>query len=74
MDEFKGWAYDVVLELLKSSDKSAHPQLSDARTNTSSRVRTCIHEQFPMLARANTALQLVASVGVPHTLALVWHT
>jgi hypothetical protein len=44
------------------------------RTNTSSRVRTCIHEQFPMLARANTALQLVASVGVPHTLALVWHT
>ena len=47
---------------------------SQMRTNTSSRVRTCIHEQFPMLARANTALQLVASVGVPHTLALVWHT
>jgi hypothetical protein len=39
MDEFKGWAYDVVLELLKSSDKSAHPQLSDA------------HKHF--LARAN---------------------
>ena len=41
------------------------------RTNTYSRVRTCIHEQFPMLARADTAAQLVASVGVPHTLALV---
>jgi hypothetical protein len=39
MDEFKGWAYDVVLELLKSSDKSAHPQLSNA------------HKHF--LARAN---------------------